>query len=71
MPSKSCAIRAGTFDPKGNELAKTDGLTMETFIAIRSRGQPVLTQASAKPVNGYGYMFVSMRVDANNNPGSR
>ncbi len=71
VPSKSCAIRTGTFNPEGDELAKTNGPSIGAFIAVGSRGQPVLTQASAEPVNGYGYMFLSMCVDASNNPGSR
>jgi len=71
VPSQSGPIRTGTFNPEGNDLAKTGGPPTEAFVAIRSRGHPVLSQASAKLVNGYGYMFVSVRVDANNDPGGR
>ena len=42
---------------------------METLVAPRRSGQSVLTQPGAKAVNSHGYMFVSVCVDSDNDPG--
>ena len=37
-------------------------------VTVGGRGQLVLTQSSTRLVNSYGYMFVSVRVDTDNDP---
>ena len=39
-------------------------------VSIRCSGQPALTQPAAKAINCHGYMFVSVCVDSDNDPGS-
>jgi hypothetical protein len=71
VSSQSGSIRTSAFNPEGNDLAETASPMIKPPVTGASRGQPVLTQSSAKVVNGYGYMFVAVCVDSNNNLGNR
>jgi hypothetical protein len=71
MSSQSGSIRTSAFNPESNDIAETGSPTIKPPVAGASRAQPILTQSSAKLVNGYGYMFVAVCVDSNNNLGNR
>ena len=43
---------------------------MEGFVATGNGWQPELTQPAAKAINCHGYVFVSVCVDSDNDPGS-
>ena len=61
---------ASTFDSEGNDLAQPGRPAMETLVTPRCSGQPALIQPGAKAINCHGYMFVSVCVDSDNDPGN-
>ena len=69
VPCQSGSVRASTFDSEGNDLAQPGRPAMETLVTPRCSGQPALTQPGAKAINCHGYMFVSVCVDSDNDPG--
>lgn len=62
---KTCCVRTGTLNTKGGDISDTGSPAFEAYVPGGGGLNPTFTKTGSDPVDGHGYVFVLMGIDAN------